>query len=59
MFRVVDHAVARAKVARQIAGQHFRGDDIRANRNDFFAQRGSRFGGVSAAGRRDSLTTDL
>ena len=50
VFRVVDHAVARAEFARQIAGQNFRGDDVRADGNDFFAERGSSIGRVRAAG---------
>src|SRR6267378_2845865 len=50
MLRVVDHAVARAEFARQIAGQNFRRDDVRADGNDFFAQRGSRISRVRAAG---------
>src|SRR6202521_214208 len=51
MFRVVDHAVARAEFARQIAGKTSRGDDVRADGNDFFSQRGSSIGRVRAAGQ--------
>jgi len=40
MFRVVDHAVARAEFAGEIRRENFRGNDVRADGNDFLAQRG-------------------
>src|SRR5260370_39663034 len=53
VFGVVDHAVARAEFAREVTGQDFGGDDIRADGYDFLLQRGSGFAGVSAAGDDD------
>ena len=58
VFGVVDHAVPRAEFASEIGRQNLRGDDVRANGNDFFSQRGSGFAGVGTAGEDDFARGD-
>ena len=50
---VVNHAVARAEFASEIRRENFGGDDVRADGNDFFAERWCGGSDVGAAGEEN------